>query len=164
MDIVIRPARATDCATVGELTVTAYLDAGFISPEDPYVAHLRDAEDRARQAELLVAADAENDQPLGSVTWSMAEGTYAEQARPGEAEFRMLAVGAAARGRGAGEALVRACLERSRANSCTGLLLSTQPEMVSAHRIYRRLGFARLPERDWSPVPGVTLMVFRHSL
>ena len=26
--------------------------------------------------------------------------------------------------------------------------------MLSAHRIYQRLGFERTPERDWSPVPG----------
>ncbi|MEV8445627.1 hypothetical protein AB0505_07155, partial [Streptomyces parvus] len=44
------------------------------------------------------------------------------------------------------------------------LVLSTQPAMLSAHRIYRRLGFLRTPERDWEPVPGLRLMTFRLPL
>jgi len=32
--------------------------------------------------------------------------------------------------------------------------------MRAAHRIDRRLGFARVPERDWSPLPGVELVAF----
>ena len=50
---------------------------------------------------------------LGSVTFVLPGTAYAEMAGPGEAEFRMLAVDPAAQGRGVGEALVRACLERA---------------------------------------------------
>ena len=32
--------------------------------------------------------------------------------------------------------------------------------MRTAHRLYERAGFVRLPERDWSPVPGVNLLVY----
>jgi hypothetical protein len=32
--------------------------------------------------------------------------------------------------------------------------------MTAAHRLYERLGFTRLPGRDWSPVPGVDLLVY----
>jgi hypothetical protein len=32
--------------------------------------------------------------------------------------------------------------------------------MHVAHRLYARLGFGRLPERDWEPVPGITLLAF----
>ncbi|MET7437677.1 GNAT family N-acetyltransferase, partial [Streptomyces sp. NPDC005568] len=78
----------------------------------------------------------------------------AELARPGEAEIRMLAVAPQARGRGAGEALVRACVDRARATEgCVRVVLSTQRTMRAAHRIYERLGFVRTPERDWNPVP-----------
>lgn len=60
------------------------------------------------------------------------------------------------------EALVGACVERARATEgLSGVVLSTQASMESAHRIYRRLGFARTPERDWSPLPGFTLLTFR---
>ena len=37
-------------------------------------------------------------------------------------------------------------------------------EMTAAHRVYGRLGFTRLPERDWSPVPGVHLIAFVKEL
>jgi hypothetical protein len=33
-------------------------------------------------------------------------------------------------------------------------------EMHAAHRLYARLGFRRLPERDWEPVPAMTLLAF----
>jgi len=32
--------------------------------------------------------------------------------------------------------------------------------MTAAHRIYQRLGFERVPERDWSPIAGVDLLAF----
>ena len=40
------------------------------------------------------------------------------------------------------------------------LVLSTQQSSVVAHGLYERLGFRRLPERDWSPVPGIELLGF----
>ena len=36
--------------------------------------------------------------------------------------------------------------------------------MTAAHRIYERHGFERVPDRDWSPVPGVHLIAFRKEL
>ena len=81
-----------------------------------------------------------------------------------EAAFRMLVVDAAARGRGIGELLVRTCLDRARAAGKRRMVLSTDPRMHAAHRLYERLGFTRLPERDWTPVPGVDLLVYAREL
>ena len=36
--------------------------------------------------------------------------------------------------------------------------------MKPAHRIYERLGFTRVPERDWSPRPGVHLYAYSLAL
>ena len=36
--------------------------------------------------------------------------------------------------------------------------------MTTAHRIYERLGFVRLPTRDWSPIAGVDLYAFALDL
>jgi hypothetical protein len=36
--------------------------------------------------------------------------------------------------------------------------------MTAAHRLYERLGFTRLPDRDWTPVPGVDLRVYALDL
>jgi ribosomal protein S18 acetylase RimI-like enzyme len=157
MDILIRPADPAEHTALGEITAQAYLRDGLLDfgESDEYLGELRDVAKRAAAAEVLVAVD--GDRLLGGVTFVPAGGPMADIARPGEAEIRMLAVDHAARGRGAGEALVRACVERARAvEGCVRVVLSTQRTMHSAHRIYERLGFVRTPARDWNPVPHLT--------
>lgn len=156
MDFVIRQAACGDYETLGEITALAYLRGGLLDfgESDGYLAELRDVAKRAADAQVLVAAA--GDTVLGGVTFVPAGGPLADIARPGEAEIRMLAVAHAARGRGVGEALVRACVERARAtDGCRAVVLSTQRTMHSAHRIYERLGFVRTPERDWNPLPDL---------
>ena len=62
---------------------------------------------------------------------------------------------------GVGEALARHCIDRFRESGAVAVVLSSTPGMADAHRLYERLGFRRLPERDWQPVPGVQLWAFR---
>ena len=76
----------------------------------------------------------------------------------------MLAVRPEARRRGVAESLVSVCLERSRELGYDAVVLSTLPEQQPAHRLYERMGFRRLPERDWSPEEGITLLAFRSFL
>ncbi|NHC13354.1 GNAT family N-acetyltransferase [Motilibacter sp. E257] len=128
--------------------------------EDGYELRLANAALRAEQAHLLVAVDPDTDEALGTVTFCLPGGPWAEISRTGEAEFRMLAVAPEARGRGAGRALVEECLRRAAAAGAGRLVLSTQPSSAVAHRLYERLGFSRLPERDWSPAPGVDLLAY----
>lgn len=162
MDITIREARPEELSEIGELTAEAYLAEGLLDlgPTDPYLAVLRDARRRADHAQMLVAVDRHDDQVLGAVAYVAGGGEYADIAREGEAEFRMLAVRVAGRGRGAGEALVRACISRAREQDLERLVLSSKESMRAAHRLYGRLGFARTPERDWSPLPSLTLWTF----
>ncbi|HEX6935200.1 MAG TPA: GNAT family N-acetyltransferase, partial [Actinomycetes bacterium] len=80
--------------------------------------------------------------------------------RPGEAEFRMLAVAPDARGRGVGGALAQWCVDRAREQGCTAVALSSLPEMQTAHRIYERMGFVRAPDRDWWPSQQTQLIVY----
>jgi ribosomal protein S18 acetylase RimI-like enzyme len=40
------------------------------------------------------------------------------------------------------------------------LVLSTKPVMVAAQRLYTRVGFERMPERDWEYAPGRGLLAF----
>ena len=77
---------------------------------------------------------------------------------------RVLVVDPAVQGRGVGELLVTTCLDRARAAGRRRMVLSTDPRMAAAQRLYQRLGFTRLPERDWSPVPGVDLLVYARDL
>jgi ribosomal protein S18 acetylase RimI-like enzyme len=150
----IRSARPDEFAAVGDLCVAAY--APFVTGDDQYLAVLRDAALRASEAELLIAID--GDVLLGTVTFVPDGGSLGEIARPGETEFRMLAVDPAAQGRGVGSALLRRVLDASRGSD--GVVCSSLPAMRAAHRIYERLGFRRAPGRDWSPVPGVELLAF----
>ncbi|MFF9328372.1 GNAT family N-acetyltransferase [Streptomyces sp. NPDC014776] len=167
MDIRIRPADPAEYAVLGEITARAYLDDGLLDfgESDAYLDELRDVARRAAAAQVLVAAD-DSGTVLGGVTFVPAGGPMADIARPGEAEIRMLAVAHEARGRGTGEALVRACVERARAvEGCTAVVLSTQRTMRAAHRIYERLGFVRTPERDWNPLPELDdIMLLTYEL
>ncbi|GAA1416983.1 GNAT family N-acetyltransferase [Streptomyces thermospinosisporus] len=167
MDIVIRPVQTEEYEELGEITARAYLDDGLLDfgESDSYLGELRDVAKRAAAAEVLVAE--ERGRLLGGVTFVPDGGPMADIAGPGEAEIRMLAVDRAGRGRGAGEALVRACVERARALGCERMVLSTQASMHAAHRIYERLGFVRTPERDWNPVPhldDLTLLTYELTL
>ncbi|WP_329040468.1 GNAT family N-acetyltransferase [Streptomyces sp. NBC_00178] len=163
MDVSIRPVRAGEHEALGEITTRAYLDDGLLDfgAADQYVEQLRAVGRRAAEALVLAAVDP-GGLLLGGVTYVTPGSPWTDIAGGDEAELRMLAVSRAARGRGAGEALVRACVERARATEgLSGVVLSTQPSMGSAHRIYARLGFVRTPERDWSPLPGFTLLTYR---
>ncbi|MGI5194949.1 GNAT family N-acetyltransferase [Streptomyces sp. CA-288835] len=153
MDIAIRQAAPEEYETLGEITAQAYLGDGLLDfgESDEYLGELRNVAKRAAAAEVLVAV--EHGRVLGGVTFVPSGGPMADIAEPGEAEIRMLAVAPEARGRGIGEALVRACMDRARAEGCVGIVLSTQRAMHAAHRIYERLGFTRTPERDWNPIP-----------
>jgi ribosomal protein S18 acetylase RimI-like enzyme len=156
----VEPATPDDYGRIAELTAGVYRDEG-LAPEE-YQAELRNVAGRASRAELLVARDGGT--IVGSVALVLA-GEFGEITdSDDEAAFRMLVIDPAVRGRGAGELLVRECLARARAAGKQRMVLSTDPRMVAAHRLYERLGFTRLPERDWSPLPGVTLRAYALDL
>lgn len=160
MDYLIRHALPRDFEDAGRITVEAFVGDGYTKPTSGYVELLRDAERRSREAELLVAVDAADEQVLGCVTFAVGGTEWADIATPREGEIRMLATAAASRGRGVGEALVRASVARTRELGLAGMAFSTRPEMTAAHRVYERVGFRRTPERDWAPYPGMDLMVY----
>jgi GNAT superfamily N-acetyltransferase len=156
----IRLAVPDEYDEVGELTVEAYSHDGFVRGE--YAMTLRAAADRAAKAELWVAADASG--LLGTVTYCPVGSVYREIGRDDEGEFRMLGVSGRARGLGLGTALTERCIERTRELGHGRLVMSSATYMTTAHRIYERLGFVRMPSRDWSPIPGVDLYAFALEL
>lgn len=158
LPVTIRPVRTEELPDVGALTVGVY-QSGRLAPEG-YWASLADAESRARHTGILVAVD-EHDQLLGAVALVLDGGPYAELSTPpDEAEFRMLVVAPDTRGQGIGTALIEECLARARAAGKRRMVISTGDNMTAAHRRYEDLGFVREPSRDWSPLPGVTLMAY----
>jgi ribosomal protein S18 acetylase RimI-like enzyme len=157
----IERATAEDHRDIAALTVSVYVDGGLANPE--YSVELADVAGRADRAELLVVRD-EAGRLVGSVALVL-DGDFGEVTQSDEeAAFRMLVVDPVAQGRGIGALLVGECLERARAAGKRRMVLSTGPSMTAAHRLYERLGFTRLPERDWSPVPGIDLMVYARDL
>jgi ribosomal protein S18 acetylase RimI-like enzyme len=159
--LTVEPAVPSDFAAVAELTVGVYRREQLTSEE--YTAQLADVAGRAAHSELLVVRDGDGT-VLGTVALVL-DGDFGQVTEADdEAAFRMLAVDPAVRGRGVGELLVRTCLDRARAAGKRRMVLSTAPRMTAAHRLYERLGFRRLPERDWSPRPGIDLQVYALEL
>lgn len=156
-EITVRVARPAEYEVVGELSVQAYVGGGVVPPDHGYLPHLRDVAGRAAGAELLVAVDGD-DVVLGTVTVARPGTSSAQIARDGELEFRMLATASAARGRGIGELLTRAVFDRARELGLRRVVLCVADDNPKAIRLYQRLGFERLPERDWGPVPDVWLL------
>ena len=161
-DLRVRLARADEYETLGELIVDAYVVAEALDPDGEYQSSLRRVADRAASgARVLVA---ERDGSVVGTACVTPYGTeWSEVARPDESEFRMLAVAPKAMGGGPGgvaETLVAACLAEARADGAQTVAISVVDHNTRAHRLYRRLGFTRAPDRDWTPVPGVRLEVY----
>ena len=157
---VVRVAAPDDVDAAGAVVAAAYQHDLQVSAG--YLERLRDAATRAAQAVLLVAAD--DERVLGSVTYVPGGTAMAQLAAPGEVEVRMLGVDPSARGRGVADGLVSACVDRARADGHVRVVLSTQPEMLVAQRLYARLGFVRQPDLDWVPEPGVVLLGYALTL
>ncbi len=79
-------------------------------------------------------------------------------------EVRLLAVAPAARGKGVARRLMEECIRRARAAGAPALTLHTAEIMAVAMRLYERMGFARAPELDFAPAPGITAKGYRLPL
>lgn len=150
---VIREARREDWERIAELTVTAYVSGGFLSSGDDYIAQLADVGPRATQATVLVA-EVEDDPgaPVVAASVSITEaGQFlSEVSRPGEMEFRMLAVHPDFQGRGIARRLVRHILAMAEARpDIEAVTLCSLKAMTDAHELYRSEGFVEVPERDF---------------
>jgi ribosomal protein S18 acetylase RimI-like enzyme len=156
---VVRAAASSDATAIGALVGAVYLGEVW-SPER--------ARDRLSngawilsQGTVLVAESV--GAVVGAVILCLPGDAGRQIGTEDEAEFRLLAVSPAARGSGAGEALVREVIERARAAGFAAVVLSTQTGMAAAQRLYARLGFERNPERDWDR-PSARMLVFRLPL
>jgi GNAT superfamily N-acetyltransferase len=155
----IRAAAPLEFGLVGEICVAAYTAGGHLTPGDEYATTLRDARARSESTEILVAV--RDNRIVGTVTICPTGSHYAEVGRAHESEFRFLAVVPEAWRTGVGEALVAACEEHARARGLEAHVICVIDRNTAAHRFYDRLGFSRLPERDWEPAPGVHLQAYR---
>lgn len=166
MAMEVRSVRPDEHDALGQLTLAAYrgVDPRTTDAGDGYDDELADVARRAKDADVLVAVDPEQG-VLGGVTYVPGpESSAAEFTDVDAAGIRMLAVSGEARGRGVGEALVRACVERATAAGKRRITLHSTERMTAAHRLYLRLGFVRDQAVDWEPVPDLVLLGFRLDL
>jgi ribosomal protein S18 acetylase RimI-like enzyme len=185
----IREARPGELAAVGDLRVAAYEAGGFLSqgyaPElralgtqgDGTVLVAVPEDGTAAGPEAGSAGAGSTAGPAGGptagaeggdgagkiagtimlVTWPLAGELVGG---PDEAEIRALAVAPGVQNGGVGTGLLLTALNWAELAGARRVVLSTLPEMRAAHRLYERNGFRRLPDRDWSPRPGVQLLAY----
>jgi ribosomal protein S18 acetylase RimI-like enzyme len=153
----VRDALASEFAEIGRLRVTAYRAGGFLAPSSQYAATLAGL-GTAGDGQILVAL--QDGQMLGTVMLQFWPDAGRVVTGPAEAEIRALAVAPDGQGRGTGRALLQAVIDRAVAARIGHLVLFTQTDMLAAHHLYDQAGFGRLPERDWSPEPGMTLLAY----
>jgi GNAT superfamily N-acetyltransferase len=138
-----------------------YVGEGYTTAERASAFEKRERLEPA--GEMLIAVDGAG-RIGGTVLFLHAVSEMRQLAHDGEREFRLLGVHPDARGTGAGEALVRACLERALDAGADRVVIWSQPRMHAAHRLYARCGFARAPERDQYDERGFTRLVFVKEL
>lgn len=154
--VTVRIAHEHDLQAVSRISVAAYDAAGQLEPGSSYREVLADAQARLRAGHLLVAE--RSGEVVGTVTICLPGTDLAEIGGPGEVEFRFLAVDPAAWGTGVADALVLACEEHARRTGATSLAICVRDSNTGAAAMYAKRGFTRVPERDWSPVPGTDLL------
>jgi ribosomal protein S18 acetylase RimI-like enzyme len=155
----IRQAGPDDAEQVGTLAERVYRQGGWA--DERYSKVLLDGRSRIEDATVFVAVA--DGAVVGTVTLGRPGTRFANVAQAGEAEVRMLAVDEAARGRGIARLLMDACEGLARDDGLAAVVLSTEPDMLAAHRLYQRRGYVRQPERDWR-IGQSLLQVYRLSL
>ena len=162
--VVIRWAREDELLDVGALALAAY--RADYDVNDGYALALADAASNAAVGQVWVAVDAAHDHLLGSMWTPLPGERLSVIAREGEMDFRQLAVSPDARGGGVGAALVTHALALGRDRGVDRVVLSSGPEMLGAHRLYEKLGFSRLSERegDVEVAPGRIVRLFAFGL
>jgi ribosomal protein S18 acetylase RimI-like enzyme len=162
----LRDARPDELDAIGEMMVAAY--AEFVPPSHPpewraYEAEIRDVRRRLATAALIVAADGER--LAGAVTYYPDATKETNVPWPASwAVFRLLAVHPEARGRGIGRLLTEECIRRARATGRAAVGLHTTHLMNVARAMYERMGFVRVPELDFFPMPTFRVMAYRLTL
>ncbi|QIM15260.1 GNAT family N-acetyltransferase [Leucobacter insecticola] len=144
--LMIRRVRPEEYAQVGALLRAAYEASYELDAE--YLAEIEDVASRDAVAQVLVVE--EDDRILGSVTVPHEGDRLQSDSAPGEMDMRLLGVSEEARGRGIGELLMRHCAKLARDRGAHRLVLHTGHFMEAAQRLYERLGFVRLPEREFT--------------
>ncbi|MFD6445311.1 GNAT family N-acetyltransferase [Promicromonospora sp. NPDC060204] len=152
--VVVRRVRDDEHRAAAEVLVTAYTHDFDIS--DGYRQSLGDVSRWASEHEVWVAVPAAETGSGGGTTRvlgvvvipALGGPALSQLAQDGELDFRLLATHPDARGGGVGETLVRHVIGLARDRGARRVVLNSGDQMRAAHRLYERLGFGRLYERE----------------
>ncbi len=158
----IRPARPDEGDALGALAMRAYVAGGHLDPDEPYAREVADGRTRLTQADVLVLID--GDALIGTATVCPSTSPLAEIARGAEVEVRYLAIDPAHWGRGHARTLMARVEELAHEQGVDSVVLCVIEINEAGHRLYTSLGFDRMPDRDWEPVPGKMLRAYRKEL
>jgi aspartate/methionine/tyrosine aminotransferase/ribosomal protein S18 acetylase RimI-like enzyme len=147
--ITVRLARPDEYETAGKQRLDAYRLEFTIG--DDYAQTILDVAHHAAIGEVWVAVDDETGRILGSVTTPRPGELLTPLGRPGEFDFRLLAVDPAARGRRVGSILTDFVIELARERGAERIVMNSGTEMTRAHGLYERRGFTRMPDRENPP-------------
>lgn len=136
----IRLARRDDVPAIVRLLADDALGATREQPGEPLAQAYWDAFDAiaAQRGNALLVAEVSGE-VAGCLQLTVIPGLSRTGMTRGQIEG--VRVGAAHRGRGIGEALVRAAVERAREHGCGLVQLTTDRARADAQRFYERLGF-----------------------
>lgn len=159
--IEIRRVRPDEYASVGRMVRAAYETAYRL--DGGYLAEIEDVAGRDVGAEVLVAEQA--GRILGSVTIPRPGERQLSDSREDELDVRLLGVAPEARGLGVGAILMSHCARVARERGLRSVVLHTGEQMLAAQRLYERLGFVRVPEREFGiTVSDGTRRIFAYRL
>jgi GNAT superfamily N-acetyltransferase len=166
--MIIREAKETEITFIREQRVHAYTEHARKIPNEHWQAlkkALSSDADSQPGVEVLVA------EVEGSIVGSVAlfpaktdayEGMIDELDHP---EIRVLAVAEEFRGKGIASALIKECIQRSKAKGYQAIGLHTGEFMTNAIKLYEYFGFERLPQYDFEPAnDGFIVKAFRLSI
>jgi len=148
----VRLARADEYGAIGQLIAAAYT-ADYELPAS-YVNSLSQVEQRAREHEVWVVEDRLTGTLEASVATPRDGGFISDLGQPGELDFRLLAVAPGARGKGYGALLTNHVIALARQRGLDRVVMNSGDMMLGAHRLYEKLGFARVPARDLVVMDG----------
>ncbi|HXY71330.1 MAG TPA: GNAT family N-acetyltransferase [Actinomycetota bacterium] len=161
----VRPIRPEEHDEAGRVTRHAYDE--FVDPADSgwggYLEEIGNVAGRATRVPVLVAVT--DGRVIGSASLETEEASLGDDPiEPGTANVRMLGVDPEARGRGAGRALLGACIAEARRRGKRAVTLHTTEDMHAALALYVSAGFVRDPGRDWRVDESFTLTAYRLDL
>ena len=146
-DVLVRRVRPEEYAAVSRLRLAAYAHDYELGEE--YAADVADVARHDTEGEVWVA-EAEGT-ILATVTTAAPGRSLYSLGRPGELDWRLLAVAPEARGRGLGRLLTEFVVMLAVERGLQRVVMNSGTEMRAAHALYESMGFVRLGDRENPP-------------